>query len=223
MKRVFSSFAVILTGLLAAAVISFAAVSIKYAWPIFRGFSPMGAADLSVSSENGQLVITPKRSDFNNHLYCIYRLDDDGTVSMFLTYGDTKTQYAVASETGKKLEWKWSPYSIIVEQTGGGLQIYSSGGPVTEDGTAGGSNDFSWPVKITLQCSIRDIYYAPDMDMALIMKWNSATHANFNALTNEIINSSQRAPLSEFVPTDGFDYDSLGETILVWSANANTE
>ena len=60
-----------------------------------RGFAPMGAEDLSVSVESGKVVITPKESGFNYSLYYIYKVNDDDTISMFLTYGDSKTNLSV--------------------------------------------------------------------------------------------------------------------------------
>ncbi len=203
-------------------LIVFLTLFVKYGLPVKRGFAPRGAEALSVSTEAGKVVITPKESDFNNYLYYIYRINDDDTISMFVTYGEARTQYMIAGESGTKYAWTWSPFSLHQEmiQEHSALRVQWSifGGAFTENGSAAGDNLFSWPTRIVLDGNIREIFYAPEMSTELIAKWNSGLVKNRKALMEKTQKYPYDPSLQGLIPTEGFGFDSLGETVLIWRA-----
>ena len=203
-------------------LIVFLTLFVKYGLPVKRGFAPRGAEALSVSAEAGKVVITPKETDFNNYLYYIYRVNDDDTISMFVTYGEARAQYMIAGETAAKHAWTWSPYSIRQEmiQEHSALRVHWSfqGGALTENDRAAGDYQFSCPTRIVLDGSVREIYYAPEMSLEHISSWGSVLVRNKMALSEKTQKDPYDASLQGLVPTDGFDYDSIGEAQLIWKA-----
>ena len=218
-------FAGIITGIVAILLpllIVFLTLFVKYGLPVKRGFAPRGAEALSALVEDGKVVITPKESDFNNCLYYIYRINDDDTVSMFVTFGEAKTQYMIAAETGTKNAWTWSPFSIhqemIQEHSALRVQWNTDGGPLDENGSRGGDYQFSWPTRIVLDGKIRDVYYAGELNQEQISRWGSAVTKNRNTIMDKTRETPYDSSLQGLIPTEGFDFESLGETVLIWSA-----
>ncbi|MCR5010548.1 MAG: zf-HC2 domain-containing protein [Clostridia bacterium] len=229
-KQAFGVGAIIFGGILAIALCAFLAISIKYAWPVMRGFAPMRAEDLTITTEGDKVVITPKESDFGYHIYYVYRVNDDESFSMFMTYGDIKTQYTNASRIpsrygGAKTAYIWSPVNAEItfgEKDGGRfLETGFSGGGLTEEGYAGGDWSFSYPTRITLNGKIRDIYYLSELSEKKCMELTSVMHEYWRGVSPRYSAAEDDYPNGtyyELIPTDGFDFDSLGEAKLIWSA-----
>lgn len=209
-KRYFKVFAVILAGILAVAIFSFGAVSIKYAWPVMHGFVPMDADDLTVSEEGGNVVITTRESDYISSLYFLYRVNEDETISMFVSFCSAGSQYASVSKKGEKRIWTWSPFRIDNRGT-------LEGGNYIEGGSAGGNSQFLFPEKITLSGNIRDIYYVPEISFKQMNEWGNVWQNNCREMINAIRTNPNDRSLYGLIPTTGFDFDSLGEATLIWS------
>ena len=221
-KQALGTAGIVFGSILALFIIAFSVISIKYAWPVMHGFEPMRAEDLSVKAEGDTVVITPKESAFMNHLYYIYRVNDDDTVSMFVTYGDANTQYQIASNRGKKYAWIWSEYTFRrhVDKDGNLTATGFNGGCCTEgEGSIAGNNDFIWPTKVTLYGNIRDIYYVQNLDSRQIQEFNSVVRNNLEEMMDKARKSCYPEDETYYgiIPTKGFDFDSLGEAKLIWS------
>ncbi|MBO4862035.1 MAG: zf-HC2 domain-containing protein [Firmicutes bacterium] len=220
-KQVFGVMATILGGILAVAVIAFSVISIKYAWPVLHGYMPMRYEDLTITAEGDNVVIDSKGSDFRNILYYVYRLNDDGTISMFVSFGDAKKQYNVASSSGNgKSAWTWTPLAVKGEpRSNGSMDLDTVGGALNEDGRAGGDGSFDWPTKITLSGNVREIYYVQNISEPDIQEWLSAAQKNWRAVTEKFRRMEPYGEsVYELISMDGFDFDSLGDAILIWSA-----
>ena len=220
-KQVFGVATTILGGILAIAIIAFSVISIRYAWPVLHGYMPMRYEDLTITAEGDNVVITTKDSDFRNNLYNVYRLNDDGTISMFVSFGDAKKQYYVASGSGgEKNAWVWTPRAVKGEpRNNGSMDLDTVGGEYTEDGRAGGTGSFVWPTKITLSGNVREIYYVQNISEPDIQEWSNVIQKHWRVITEKY---SKLEPHSEsvyeIISTDGFDFDSLGEATLIWRA-----
>lgn len=213
-KRLAGALSIIIPMLIVALVLF-----VRYGLPAMRGFAPMGAEDLSVSVESGKVVITPKESGFNYRLYYIYKVNDDDTISMFLTYGDSKTQYSIAGSMGEKQVWNWTPFRVRVDATEPGrASAKVVGGPIDADGSTGGDNDFSYPARIVLDAAIREIIYAPKMSPEQISRWRSLASAEEKYMMQEALRDPNNTSLQGLIRTDRFVFESLGETVLIWSA-----
>ena len=229
-KRAFGVCAIIFGSILALAVCAFLVISVRYAWPVMQGFAPMRAEDLTITAEDDKVVITPKETDFGYYLYYVYRVNDDESFSIFMTYGDTKTQYMNASRKpsrygSTKKAYVWGPLNaeIKFEERDGGREMKTgySGGGLTEEGLAGGTWVFSWPTKITLNGKIRDIYYLPELSEKHCSEWFSVLEEHWHGVSSRVWEARADYPdgtYYELIPTDGFDFDSLGEAKLIWSA-----
>ena len=208
-KEAFGGAAAILGGILAVVVISFAALAIRYALPILRGFTPMDDRDLTVSVEDGNVVVTPTETKFCTQLFYIYRVNDDETISMYLTFSDANTQYSIAGGTWVKSEWDVIPFARSGE---GGNFVGAS---------AGGNCQLKRPTKITLHGNIKEVYYVKAKGLNE-GKWMSVIRENAKALSKELDEIKEDGVYYKYIPTDGFDFDSIGETILIWSAEGDS-
>jgi hypothetical protein len=67
--------------------------------PALQGFELYDEDNLTVSKEDGHLILTPDADAAARNLYYIYQLHEDDTITVYVSYGTMKDQYNIAAIT----------------------------------------------------------------------------------------------------------------------------
>lgn len=166
--------------------------------PLLRGWQTPDEKDLAVSeAEDGSVSLAV--SSRVNTLYYLYKTEDDGTLTLYLTFGDTKEQYAqqllALLKKRETLDFTFEAYTLKVTDNSCSI----TGGP----SPTGGFLSFYQADTISLPENVKKIYYFED-DTGEI--W--AGYRDFlKGKMEQWQNSDALEEGTYVIPTDGYDFE----------------
>jgi hypothetical protein len=181
-------------------------------WPAFHGFTTFDSNNLSILHENGKILIIPDSSASNRQLHYIYKVNDDNTITMYFSFGTVRSQYRDAlrwNEIKENVNWIIEPQTLIKS----GEEISIEGGTYTDHGVSGSDYILDDMASITLPEYVEEVYYVSNMSDDIISNWNKCMKKNEEQLIESL--SMDDAQTYSLVPTDGFDFDSIQDKIVL--------
>ncbi|MBQ6603478.1 MAG: zf-HC2 domain-containing protein [Eubacterium sp.] len=193
--------------LLLVIAVAVAVAAVIFARPLFNGFEPVNQANISIEMEDGRPVLIMDEKAQEGRLTLIHRTNKDGTITMYISFGDFKSQYLFAMRTDEYyrgelfyIPFRYVQYDDMNGEIDGGIR--------TKDGSAGSSCLVFKPLRIILPEQVKKIYYLPDISMSQTESWRRSVY--YKQLTEA------EKQDNALISTDGFDFSSLDEVKLIW-------
>ncbi len=213
--KILKGFGILL--LVIAVVIAVAAII--FARPLFNGFEPVNQANISIEMEDGHPVLIMDEKAQEGRLTLIHRTNEDGTITMYISFGDFKSQYLFAMKTYNyyRGKWRYEPqryYSNYEEMENGEIHYEwgVEGGPRTLEGGIADDLRIFKPVSVLLPEEVKEIYYLPNIDYS-----EEATIWANNLYHRELTEEEMQD--NALISTDGFDFSVLPEGKLIWQGS----
>jgi hypothetical protein len=182
--------------------------------PALQGFELYDENKLTVSEEDGHLVLTPDADAAARKLYYIYQLHEDDTITVYVSYGTTEEQYKSAlfeHRSAQKMDWQIEPDGLLITKEDLSMQIVSTGGGERADGTRGGDYVVDDIAAITFSEQVKEIYYAPaltqEMTRVYSQGMNDEWHEYADNLTDD--NNVSMGESVVLLPTTFFDFSAV--------------
>jgi len=195
--------------LLLVIAVAIAVTAIIFSRPFFNGFEPVNQANISIAMEDGHPVLIMDEKAQEGRLTLIHQTNEDGTITMYISFGDFKSQYLYSMVWDREYHYDWVYYPWIPEYDGIHDIIKSV---LTKDGRAGDELATEKPITVTLPTETREIYYLPNISGEQKEKWA-------NNMYYKAISIAYGTQLTELISTDGFDFSILPEGQLIWKAD----
>ena len=193
------------TFLIAVLVLSLivSAAGIFISWPMLHGFAYADQHDLTVREEDGCAVLLPGGAAQDKCLHLIYRTNEDGSITMYISLGDMKAQYLFSLWTflHTRTDWVYVPWEISENGT-------VRGGPLTEDGLAACAGSIALPGRVRFTEEVTEIYYLPNID--------EEESTAFLEMIDAYRKVPQKTGKRRVIRTTAYDFSTLGEGTLMW-------
>ncbi|MBR3276935.1 MAG: zf-HC2 domain-containing protein [Eubacterium sp.] len=196
-----------------------AVLAVIFSRPFFNGFEPVNQANITVEMEDGHPVLVMDEKAQEGRLTLIHRTNDDGTITMYISFGDFKSQYLFAMRTDEYYRGKWKyvihRYFAHYHVTDDGNVFHGwgvEGGARTLENSGADDLRIFKPISVLLPEEVKEIYYVPDIDyLQEATIW--ANNLYRRQLTEEEMQDNT------LMSTDGFDFSSLADGQLIWKAD----
>jgi hypothetical protein len=181
--------------------------------PALQGFELYDENNLTVSEEDGHLVLTPDADAAARKLYYIYQLHEDDTITVYVSYGTTEDQYKSALSEYKfasKKDWQIEPDCLLITKEELSMQIGTGGGN-TENGRVGADNVVDDIASIIFSKQVKEIYYAPALTQEMSMVYSEGMGDEVseymdNLTDDETVSMGESVVL---LPTTFFDFSAV--------------
>jgi hypothetical protein len=215
-KRYFKNGLRITAIVVAFLLLCYALVDTWLLWPAFHGFEPFDQNNITVSEKDGHLVLTPDADAAGRALYFIYQLNEDDTMTLYISYSTPVDQYkdALSEEKfAKKRDWRIEPFSLLITKQESSMDIDSDGG--TFAGTSAGSDSALDDIAtITLPEQVKKIYYAPALTKGIAFAFTDGISDVGQEYMESLFDEDEEVSMGEsevLLPTTFFDFSVVEE------------
>jgi hypothetical protein len=180
--------------------------------PALQGFELYDENKLTVSKEDGHLVLTPDADAAARQLYYIYQLHDDDTITVYVSYSTMKDQYRSAlfeHKSAKKTDWQIDPDGLLItKESAEEMSIVHTGGAERVNGRVGGSFVVDDIAAITFSEQVKEIYYAPALTQEMVRVYAESMDDEWHEYADNLIDDGTISMGETVVPlpTTFFDF-----------------
>jgi hypothetical protein len=185
--------------------------------PALQGFESYDQNSITISEEDGRLVLTPDADAAARTLYYIYQLHEDDTITMYVSYGTTIDQYKTAlfeRRSAEKNDWQIEPDGLLIIKEELSASLSGEGGAHIGS-IAGASNAVRNIATITFSEQVKEIYYAPAMTQEVMCAFRDGMADEMHEyMESDIWEEASIGESEILLPTTFFDFSAVEENRL---------